>query len=377
MENKIKPLLFWLVFVLMISPVIQKHFVVFAPAKLNGEYKEAENPPFLPGKWWDGSFQIKKDNYFNDQCGFRANMVKLNNQLDFWLFKKLHATDVVLGQHQNLYLKAYIDAYFGKDFVGNAKAVSILTKLKAIQDTLAHLGKTLILAYAPGKAYFYPSDFPENLQGPAVAPSNYETYLRIADSLKINQVDFNAWFVSMSGNSKDLLYARQGNHWTTYGSLLAADSLTKYIEKKRNIQLPHIALSNVNTSSGARDKDDDLYKLLNLSYPIVSENFTYPDVNYVSDTTKSKPAAIYIGDSFVFTLLHDDYMHQTNSNWEVWYYFATVINQDEWRSIEGYDWAGNMKKADYLVLLYSPHNLSKLGNGFIENAYDYFYPATK
>ncbi len=380
MEQKIKNILFRICFTVMLLPFLQLCTNAIDSAGLFGDYTNSPDVIFTWAKWWNGSYQQGKSAYVNDQGGFRRDLVRTNNQVDYWLFKKLHCNSVVLGKNQNLYQPDYINAYYGRDFIGKDSALHQMIKLKAIQDTLSRLGKTLILAYSPCKAFFYPDDYPDELKGPHIAPTNYQTFLHLADSLKLNQVDFNAWFVHMKETSKEVLYPRQGIHWSVYGALLAADSLTRYIEQLRQIKMQHMALNNLRHSSRSEDTDEDVFKALNLIFPIYTDNFTYPEIVFKEDSTRTKPKVIYIGDSFCINWIHDNYMQFSNTNWEFWFYFHQVINQDNrdksenWIPMNSYDWKNKIKNADCIVIMYTSHNLHELGNGFIEQSYDYFYP---
>ena len=362
-------------------PFLQLCLDIVTSAGLYGDYTNSPDVTFTWGTWWDGSYQQGKAAYLNDQGGFRRDLVRANNQVDYWLFKKLHCNSVVLGKNGCLYQPDYINAWYGRDFVGYDSALHTFTRLKAIQDTLAKLGKSLIVIHTPCKAFFYPDDYPDDLKGPHKAPSNFERFVHLADSLKVNQIDFNTWFTGMKNTSNGLLYPRQGIHWSVYGGLLAADSLTRYMEQLRHIHMLHMTWAGEKKSTKAEDTDDDVFKALNLVFPILTETFTYPQIEYKEDSTKTKPKVIYIGDSFCINWIHNNYMQYSNNNWEFWFYFHQVMNQDnrdspeKWIPVDNYDWLGQIKKSDCIVIMYTSHNLHELGNGFIEKTFNYFYPA--
>lgn len=380
MEQKTKKILFLICLVIMLMPFLQLCFDVISSAGLYGDYTNSPDIAFTWAKWWDGSYQRGKSDYLNDQGGFRRDLVRSNNQVDFSLFRKLHCNSVVLGKNNCLYQPDYINAFYGRDYIGHDSALHQFIKLKAIQDTFARMGKSLIIAWSPCKAFFYPDDYPDDLKGPHVAPTNYSTFLHLADSLHLNQIDFNAWILGLKKTSKELLYPKQGIHWSVYASLLAADSLTRYTEQLRHIQMPHMTWTIEKHTTKAEYTDDDVFRALNLIFPVTSETFTYPEVVFKDDATKTKPKVIYIGDSFCINWIHNNYMQFSNTNWEFWFYFHQVINQenrdspDQWISVSNYDWVNKMKNADCIVMMYTSHNLHELGNGFIDKTYDYFYP---
>src|ERR1017187_5689606 len=109
MENKIKNRLFRFLFMLLMLPFLQKNLDIISGKKLNGDFTNAGDISFSWENWWNGSYQPGKNNYFNDQAGFRPDLVRINNQVDYWLFKKLHSNSVVMGTNHCLYQKDYIN----------------------------------------------------------------------------------------------------------------------------------------------------------------------------------------------------------------------------------------------------------------------------
>jgi hypothetical protein len=382
MAEKIKNQLFIFLFILLLAPFIQKNLPFIESGGLNGDFTNAGDADFTWKTWFDGWYQINKHNYYNDQFGFRPDFVRINNQLDFSLFEKVHSNSVIVGKNSCLYQEAYITSYYGDDFMGTDSIRGLSLKLKAIQDTLAKLGKTLIVAYEPTKAYYYPENFPERFNTKTLRPTNINAFRRFGDSLHINQLDFNAWFVSMKAKTKDSLFSKQGIHWTNYGSILAADTLVKSISSLRNIRMQMPQYTEVERTTNARHPDDDINKALNLIFPIVRETFSYPALIYKTDTTANRPRAIYIGDSFFMNIIQAWIPHNINSEWEFWFYFKRVISQenaayaDKWKAIdEKYNWAQKLDSADYVVIMYTTHNLANHGfSDFIEKAYWHYYP---
>src|SRR5580693_7348884 len=90
-----------LLFVLLLIvafPMLQHALSFFESGKLHGAVSGIANPEFSWDKWIDGTYQSQKSAYLNDSTGCRPDLVRLNNQLDFWFFKKLHAHSVVIGK---------------------------------------------------------------------------------------------------------------------------------------------------------------------------------------------------------------------------------------------------------------------------------------
>ncbi len=143
--------------------------------------------------------------------------------------------------------------------------------------------------------------------------------------------------------------------------------------------MPHAEWTKIIHTDKARGKDDDIAKGLNLVFPVVSEIFSYPEVNYPADSTTVKPKVIYLGDSYLFTWMYDYFMDNTNTDWQIWYYGHYLYdrnnrNEQQLHWIENDYWLNAIKTTDCLVIMYTSRNLPELGDGFIEKAYDYYYP---
>ena len=377
MQSSTKNGLFIFLFAVLLLPTVQQYFPLVKSGGLNGYFAIAPNIEFSWPKWMNGHYQDSATLYLNDNTGFRADMIRVNNQLEFSLFDKVHSEWRILeGKNNTAYQDVYIYAYTGKDYIGYDSIYHRMKQLRAIQDTLQKLGKTVLLIHAPNKAYFYPEFIPGELAKTRNATTNLGTYLRVGDSLGIHQIDFNGWFMSMKATSGELLYPRQGFHWSVYGSWLAADSLEKYIERKRNIHMRRPVIGNINHTSIAQGTDDDLAKGFNIIFPVLTETFSYPEITYSHDTARLK--VIYIGDSFLFTWMNSGFMDNTNAQWQIWYYFRYLLNSSnrtpEQTPLGDTDWVQEIEHTDCIILMYTSRNLARMGDGFIEQAYAHYYP---
>jgi acetyltransferase AlgX (SGNH hydrolase-like protein) len=384
--NRVRSGLFFFLFLVMFLPFLQHCFSFVESGKLNGYIVSSPNPTFSYGKWWDGSYQIQKAGFVNDSVGFRPDFVRLTNQIDYDLFSEIHSSEVYLGKNGQLFTKVHVDEYFGADKIGTDTVMALMVKLKRIQDTLERLGKTLVLAYAPSKAYYVPEDIPDCLR-PAggIKTSNYYTFKRFGDSLHINQLDLNGYFMAMKDTTKNLIMTKQGIHWSQYGALLGGDTLTKYIERIRNVSMPELTIKKIVLSGRAQSLDNELGKILNLIYPVGTENYCYPDYDYTSKGGKTKPKIVVICDSYMWPLISAKYFLNTYTDWQCWHYFFEVWNEEcIWGrqvvpQIANYNWQHELLNTDCVVILFTPYNLTHFPKKdfFLEVFYNYFYPGQK
>ncbi len=377
MENKTAKR--WLVYVLLLIvllPLAEQQFGFIKSGPLLCGSKQNPNTKLTLRAWWDGTYQNAKSLYLNDSVGFRPDLVRLSNQLDFSLFRKLSAGDII-GYDGYVFGREDVTEYCGSPYMGEEVIRAELIKVKRLQDTLQRLGKTFIFAYAPSKAHCMPAQIPGLLTKIKVAGvSNYSTFRTIGDSLHLNQLDYVALFRSMNDTTQNQLMTRQGFHWSVYGSLVAADTMIKFIERERNIKMPGLVLTKMHYSDTARDSDNDLVKCTNLIFPLSGERYSYPEYYYHADTNATRPKAIFIGDSFIWGLVGNGFLQNSVADWKYWTYFNDVYSEHGAADIRAYDWKKALSESDCVVILMTPMNFHILTwkRRFLQMMYDYYYP---
>lgn len=379
MKEAIKKGLFILLFVVLLLPYIQYRWPFIDSGVLKGFYTNAPDTKFSWDKWFEGSYQAEVNNYYNDHVGFRPDMLRLTGQIDFTLFHKVDYGGTSVGINNYLFYDNYIDAYYGTDYKGYEMLKGRMLKLKAVQDTLTHLGKTLIVVYAPCKAWYYPEYIPAKLQRTNMLPNNYKTCKRIGDSIGIDQIDYNSVYLAMKDTARELLYAKLGIHWTNYGSILGIDSIIHYIERKRKIVMPHPYWIKTEHTTTARIPDNDMADIANLIFPMAIETYCYPEILYKVDSNTAKPKAIFIGDSYNINFIRTGILNNIFTDWQFWFGFNNVLVNSNWESgnypkIKDYDWKSALQNSDCVIILNTPKNGNNLSEGFIDSAYSYYYP---
>lgn len=353
----------------LLLPFIQGTFNLFKIRGLKGDIELAPNANFDFTAIYTSSYQQKKEKYLNDHFGFRNDAVRLRNQLYFSLFNKAKAKGVIIGKDYYLYEENYIKAYFGSDFIGEDSIKKRLQKLKFVQNALEKKGKTLLFIIAPGKGSFYPEYFPDEFKTYKKSTTNYEVYSKYLHDLNINNIDFNGYFIQQKNKSEYLLYPKYGIHWSHYGSCLAADSIIRFIEKIRNIDLRNLTWKKVNIEN-AHDIDVDIAKGMNLLYDTKFEKMAYPLIDETNDANYAKPHLALIGDSFHWTLIDVGFL-KSFANFNYWYYNKEVYHSkyEEPTSIEKIDFKKQIETNDIFIILSTDANLPNAGWGFIEQAY--------
>jgi len=178
--NRLKYVLFGLLLLMLLLPAFQRELQLFKEKPLTGAFVEMEKPTFGTVSWenWlSGAFQADFDSRLEHSIGFRNSLIRTNNQLQYSLFGLANADGVIAGSRGELFEEDYIRAYMGAFFVGESVWEQKAHKLKAIQDSLQKLGKSMAVVFAPGKGSFYPEKFPTKYRHKERKLSNY-TYFR-------------------------------------------------------------------------------------------------------------------------------------------------------------------------------------------------------
>lgn len=370
-SGKIRITLFLLLLLFLVLPFFQAKFNFMNLTPLSGAINKPEKEYFSLKKWLSGDYQVKEEKYLNETFGFRNLFIRINNQVAFNLFNKAKANGVIIGKNNYLFEVNYIKAYYGQDFIGVDSIAHRMKRLKYLQDTLAKLNKTVIIAFAAGKGSFYPEYFPKNYIGEK-GKTNYEYHVKFSKELGLNYIDFNKYFVDNKNTSKYPLYPQYGIHWSFYGMCLVTDSIIHYIEKIRNIDIPNLYWNGIDMAN-AYGSDYDIADGMNLMFKLKSFKMAYPNVQIQSDIGKTKPSVLIISDSFYWGLFNLGISNAfTNSHF--WFYNQQIY-PDSYQSLKvtsKVNLKEEIDKHDVIILMATEASLPNLGWGFIENMYNLF-----
>lgn len=367
-NKKYLNLLLIFILALLCLPYIEKKTNFIKIAKLEGAYAEdPKNVRINLTDWLNGDYQTKKEDYLKNSVGLKSVFIRIRNQLEYSLFGKVNAKDVIIGKNNYLFEIHYIEGYFGTDFAGIDSINNTMNRLKFINDTLKKLHKSLLLIIAPSKACFYPEYIPDKYKTP-IGNTNYGCYIKQIKESSIDYIDFNDYFIKCKYTSKYPLEPVNGVHWSMYGTGLAGDSIVKYIEKERNITMPKAIWKSIRVAKGEQF-DIDMENAMNLIFPLPGPLMAYPDIKFEHDSTKTRPNVLIIGDSFYWGLvagydIGDGFSKQS----DFWYYYKKL----EHGTVTRQQLKDEIAKEDVIIILATAHNWGVVGWGFIEDTYNLF-----
>lgn len=379
--------------VILLIPLKRNVFSFIKEQPLNGKYKLVKEPDLDLNSWFEGEYQDEFNNYFENNFGFRNFFVRLNNQIKYSLFKKTNAYDIEIGKENHLYEGGYIRDYMGYSFIGEDKIVKKISVLKKIQDELKKEDVNLMIAFAPGKASYYPEFFPAKYDTSKKTLSNYLCFTQKAKELGLDYIDFNKMFMNQKKHSEIPLYSHGGVHWGEYGVGIALDSLSKYIGQKHNINMANIELKGIVYYDSLQSADKDANYLMNLLVE-PGDYYKMPTPTWKVKKTENtvKPRLLIIGDSYASRFLSLPLVGQLFSNVELWYYNHDsqfwYYNRDNSKTkkiidveqlpfvyrgthlIKDLNVKEEMKRFDIVLLMSTETNLYKFDFGFADSYYN-------
>lgn len=303
----------------MILPIIQKKYPFVMILPLKGAVTYAENAKFSFKDWFSGEYQSKKEKYINDAFGFRPLFIRWHNQIEYSLFNKFNARDIVEGKDKYMFEGSYIRSYYGQNFIGQSALDKVARNLEFLSNKLSLKGKKLLVVFAPGKPAVYPEYIPEELRQPTRKITNLDCFASLLSQRGVSFVDFNRWFVSLRKEVEFPLITPYNLHWTPFGALLCADSLNRKIEQICKRKMPSISYK-CQVSDTFADNEKDILVNVNLVFPFPENMKTcHPEVTY-SDSGCRKMNAVIFADSFFWTLLELNYPQKVFNDFEFWYY---------------------------------------------------------
>lgn len=356
---------------LLIISFIQNQFSFINVGKLEGAFIPKKKPLFSAAGWFSGKYQSEAEEYVNETFGFRNLLVRLNNQIAFSFFNKANADNIVVGRNNYLFQRPTINAYYGMDFLGVERIEERTKRLKFISDTLSKLNKNLIIIFGTGKGSYFSEFIPEKLKVKK-GSTNLECQSEFFPKYGLNYIDFNRYFIENKNSSEYPLVPQYGIHWSRYGGFLVTDSLLHYIESIRGIDLPNIVLDSIELRR-PENEDYDIAGGMNLLFRLESFTMAYPKFHYESDSGKTKPSVLVIGDSYYWGMQNMDISKAFSKN-QFWFYNnrGTAGALKELASETKFSMAQEINNFDIVILIATESNMPQLGWGFIESTYSYY-----
>jgi hypothetical protein len=359
---------------LLFVPMVQQLFRWIPTHELHGAFTKTEYLPLSLKTWWDGEFQVRADAYAVENFGCRNELIRVNNQVNYSLFHKINAAEVVEGKNGMLYEYKYIEAYTGREKVNEEDLDNRVRKLAALQEHFKREGKLFAPIIYPGKASYYPECLPDS-STIVSARTNYVALVEKLNAAAVNYMDCNAWFKAMKDTTYAPLFTEIGIHWSQYGACLAMDSLVRFAAGAMDTTLNEFQWETRRPPlvDVVFFPDNDMESSLNIYSSLPHAPLAYPVLKPTSQHAYRPQAAVFT-DSFFFNIINLDWKPSIFSELSMYYY-----------NRELYPWPGKkgtmpsqaekmkaLEQCDIILVMATEYNLDEIGWGIIDEAYDYF-----
>jgi hypothetical protein len=371
-----RQLIFLVILAILILPSLQNKFHFITSKKLQGDMAPVAVPQFSWKSWFKGEYQRGKIVHIEDSIGFKSDLVRLYNQIDFSLFSIPHAATIVYGKNNNFFAEHYIRAYLGDYYIGKPYIDLHAWEFKRLQDILWKTKKImLVVLFAPDKGSFMPENFPDRYKKrPRTGPSNHDMWVRKCREYGVNYIDYTGWFLKLKDTCRFPLIPKMGMHWSYYGAYIAADTMVSYLEKKMNTTLLHPILDSIHWSDDYKYHDNEVTNTMNLIWPRKYMKMPYPFYHYKSDTTIYRPNALVISDSYNWHWFEENLNDRIFRKHEFWYYFKDCY-PESWTkptTTDGIDLKKEIEKYNVILILQVNGGAGKMGFEFLDRAYDIY-----
>ncbi len=365
-------LIFIFLVVIISLPVLQQVIGFPKIAGLKGYFTEAKKPVLKTKNLWNGTYQDSLNKYVEDHIGFRPDLVRINNTVDYYLYGKINANNVILGKENYTFEEGYINATLGRDFIGDKAIKEKAKKAAFLQQYYKKKNIELLYLFAPGKATFYPEYIPEEYNPDSLTTTNYEFYIEEFRKNDISFIDYNAWFLQMKDTSQYPLYPQYGIHWSRYGMTLAFDSLVHYLENKKGKDMVRPVWDHIEVTKHMQGTDYDLGKALNLLWQLPTYDMAYPKIKWDKNEDFYTPDVACISDSYFWNWYGTGMTTQVFNKTNFLYYYNQHYSS-EWRGVRDTDDLQIIpffEDHDIILVMFTDGNLKKMAYGFIDQMYN-------
>jgi hypothetical protein len=167
------------------------------------------------------------------------------------------------------------------------------------------------------------------------------------------------------------LIAKGGSHWGSYGALLAADSMLKFVSAKIGKELPVILIDSIPYGKEPRNGDDDITRTMNLIWNVRFDSMPYPVFHVKRTDNTFTPRVLFIADSFYKIWDAMGIIDSVFANNDFWFYHEEVYPFRDKQHANAWNLSLQKEIAsqDVIVIMNTSGGSPNLGYGFIERLY--------
>ena len=304
MYKRILSIIFCVVFVLCISlPLLFTNLKDNVVSESENRYLTAKPKFYGEDGTLNKSFFVDFEGWFNDNVGFRDEIVEKNALIQVKLFKSTPNDNVIIGKRGWLFYNNTADGnpmsyYLGTDLYTEEELEVMANNLRVTKKYLEEQGTEFVLFIAPNKERVYSEYMPSSYGAPAEVYKTKQIVDYLRENTDIRVVyPYEALLSQKQSNPKMELYYPLDTHWNPLGAYIGTATLMEELR----MEMPGIDTLKVDRTGVA---GCDLASMLNLASQL-NKDVGYSVSGY-ENTQGSKQNVFMVTDSFGFTMV--DYL---------------------------------------------------------------------
>ena len=356
---------------ILVALPLQGSLKLLPEVRLRGAERVPPKPKLSGTTLLEGRYVQELERWFTHSLGFRALLVRLDNQIRFSLFKEFSARakdKITLGEDGWLFGEEYLTGVTRQ--IKRKTAERFAGDLKLVSNAIEQRGGNFIVLFSPSKAGTFPEKRPARYTNLHPHSSAYSTVrdLLVATGLKV--VDGPAIFDSKRQTGTLNLFPATGAHWTLYGTCLVLARLLESAELEADL-----TCGLGKSASTPEGSDADLVNLANLLFPRVLYRDLYSsNISAVPNPSLQRARIVIIGSSFSWNLEKLLIKVLKTPRPLLLFYFRKKFDRPtrRWKGIkaESLDWE-RLLSADLVILEMNEAAINGKGYGFPKAALKY------
>ncbi len=378
MKNKFDFIFICIFFLIISFPSIQMRWKIFNEQSIKGSEEKQAKEEFKISTLLNGSFQNYLTEHVSNNIGFRAELIKTDNQINLSLFNQIsssYESKIILGKNNYLYEKLYLKAYNRLTPSTQAGLRWSAESLIQLEGHLKKLGKALLVVIAPSKAEIYPEYIPKKhvLKNKKRQASKKERLLNLLKGSKVEIIDTEKLFIEHAKKNSAPLFAKSSAHWNAYGACIVGQKILKKAAVLLERKIRSFTCEPLTWLNEPLVAERDLSDLTNIWFPErFYEKTLYPKDKTINRYDASLPNVLIVGDSYSWALLNYFDRHKVYKKRDMFYYNSrnfkypskktTKINSLESK------WVDNLLEKDIIIIEIVSSRIEDIGFGFLQQA---------
>ena len=238
-------------------------------------------------------FPAEFESFYNDRLPFRNQLIALNNNLNYFLFRSNLANRVMIGKEGWLFIEDPLQGnakanYLGEDLLSDEELSALADNLVLNEQLLRDKGIELVIMLSPNKSRVYSEFMPDYMGEPA---KDYQLkqmidYLEKNTDLKI-VYNYDALMQAKevlgtknsASNDGIYLYHKSDTHWNNAGAYVGARELVKALGG----DMPDLDLLEIEETA---NENCDLGMMLHMQDYFMDKEVNYSVTGYNENNVK-------------------------------------------------------------------------------------------